>query len=244
MLRHLPYSGKHSRLTVGDINKALDELAEISSSRLTSNHDWQSHGNNKPALKKATRPSELRKAWLTNIIRDEVNGMSALEHKWFVRIMLQNLNCGLRYQQILPWYHPRCLAFYHSHNSLKSICDKICQPSIFNAPEEGDATAGDDFSNGLAPYLKHSISNIEIGKPFTPMFSQRTGFQRLLYDISFRHRAQADADNLSSRSGASSLAVQHPAYTIETKLDGERMIVHYHKDGKVQMHTRRGLWYR
>ena len=73
------------------------------------------------------------------------------------------------------------------------------------------------------------------------MSSIRTSFGRCLNDISARHR------NFAEREGSSAtktLAFQHPAFCAETKLDGERMIVHLRRDGQVRIHSRTSVWHR
>ncbi|KAL3784062.1 hypothetical protein HJC23_013277 [Cyclotella cryptica] len=63
----------------------------------------------------------------------------------------------------------------------------------------------------------------------------------LLKDIAHRHRELDKVLPASSRA-KSSLALNHPAFACEIKMDGERMLVHI-KRGIVTMHTRRNVWY-
>jgi len=74
------------------------------------------------------------------------------------------------------------------------------------------------------------------------MFSVRTSFDATLSDISRRHRAFAD--DHESTVPQSALAPRHPALTVETKLDGERFILHVSRDGVVKAQSRRAVWYR
>jgi hypothetical protein len=82
----------------------------------------------------------------------------------------------------------------------------------------------------------------------TPMFSERTGFDRVLDDISKRHRAYLQNNETGLKrfpnKDQQPLALLHPAFIIEPKMDGERMLVHVSQDGVIRMHTRRGNWYR
>ena len=83
--------------------------------------------------------------------------------------------------------------------------------------------------------MQTRLVDVTFNAPFTPMCSERTGFGQLLTDLSREHRETSSA----------ALALKHPAFCVETKLDGERMLVHYTAaTGQVRMHTRRGNWYR
>jgi hypothetical protein len=92
-----------------------------------------------------------------------------------------------------------------------------------------------------------------LGHTLLPMLSSRTGFTSLLSDMEGRHHAFAQSlkpykDDFT-RSMASCLALKFPTLICETKLDGERMLVHIQR-GKVTMHVStvpylrtRVLWY-
>ena len=89
-----PNSG--SGYTVGRINEALDMLASLpgKARQLKSNHDWkrdESSRSKPPTLK------ELRVRWLRQLNEGSSNcaGLSPLEHKWLVRIMLKKMQFGL-----------------------------------------------------------------------------------------------------------------------------------------------------
>ena len=101
-------------------------------------------------------------------------------------------------------------------------------------------------SGGLDSYLPKAASPPEFGQPFSPMLSERTAFDRVLDAISRRHRdyIQSDAARQYSHVPPESLSFQHPAFSIETKLDGERHLIHMSKEGVVKIHTRSSTWYR
>lgn len=75
------------------------------------------------------------------------------------------------------------------------------------------------------------------------LFNQKSS---LLTDISKRHRdyVKNPDDGHYERPALHSLAITHPAFSVETKLDGERMLIHYfHETGIVKIHSRSSKWY-
>lgn len=88
-----------SGYTVGRINEALDLLASLpgKARQLKSNHDWKrDNDNGKPKAKPPTLKT-LRARWLRQLNEGSANcaGLSPLEHKWLVRILLKKLQFGL-----------------------------------------------------------------------------------------------------------------------------------------------------
>jgi DNA ligase N terminus len=260
----LPSSSK-TKLTVGNVNELLDELATIG--RRGSN--WAATpGGGKPKasaakggtpLKRGNRskpatPNDLRLEWLHKVMSAN---LSPIEHKWLVRIITKNTKYGIRHQKLLEWYDELAPTAYISHNSLKVVLNRLCggHGSAKQQDQVNEESSEDlDNSNGtnsVLPYMKRFAGTVQIGVPFTPMFSDRTSFERLLTDISHQHehyRLNTRLDHHCQRShhnqGWDCLAMRHPAFCIETKLDGERLLVHHHRDGRVHMHTRHGNWYR
>jgi len=83
------------------------------------------------------------------------------------------------------------------------------------------------------------------GTAFDPMLSAKTSFDRVLDDISSKHREYYARElRPQGRWQTPPLAFQHPAFSVETKLDGDRMLLHVGRDGRVQIHSRRSVWYR
>jgi hypothetical protein len=137
---------------------------------------------------------------------------------------------------------------WSAHNSLKGICDKLCDPE-FTDLQYRTVTQDEDNdrkeNRGLESYMPRSLASPQFGLPFSPMLSERTGFDRVLNDISHRHRSYIKTDGtVYFPNATSSLSFQHPAFSVEPKLDGERLLVHVSRNGNVKMHTRRGNWYR
>jgi hypothetical protein len=137
---------------------------------------------------------------------------------------------------------------WSAHNSLTGTCDKLCDPEFSDlsshlAPHDDEKDRQE--TRGLESYMPRSLASPQFGLPFSPMLSERTGFDRVLNDISRRHRSFMKVDGaVHFPMSASSLSFQHPAFSVEPKLDGERLLVHVSRNGIVKMHTRRGNWYR
>lgn len=62
-------------------------------------------------------------------IEDELiamfNGMTAIDQKWIIRIILKKVKLGLGQQKILQLYHPRAKDFYDQYSHLSRVCKCI-----------------------------------------------------------------------------------------------------------------------
>lgn len=96
--------GRASGYTVGAMNAALDVLASLPGKlrSIKSNHDWRptsSEQSGRVVGKKSKGPTlkDLRIQWLKRLNEgtDTCHGLSPLEHKWLVRILLKKLQFGL-----------------------------------------------------------------------------------------------------------------------------------------------------
>lgn len=141
----------------------------------------------------------------------------------------------------LEWFHKHAAALYDAHTSLKAICKTLCSPG-FTSPDTR-STERSDNNEENTPYILTSNVSLTFGRPFKPMLSARTSFEKCLDDISRRHRSFVDSlpDDHPLRQ---SLAFRNPVFSVETKLDGERMIIHASRDGSIKIHSRVGNWYR
>mmetsp|Transcript_773 Transcript_773/g.1418 ORF Transcript_773/g.1418 Transcript_773/m.1418 type:complete len:311 (+) Transcript_773:50-982(+) len=104
-------SDEYSKVTIGKMNELLDEAANLraysSRRKAHSNHQWR-ESQSEQALgqeSNSTRvtDAELRANWLSRVIK---RGLSPLEHKWLVRILLKKMEISLGYITILKWYSP------------------------------------------------------------------------------------------------------------------------------------------
>ncbi len=80
-----------------------------------------------------------------------------------------------------------------------------------------------------------------LNNTIAPMLSMRTSFDNFLVDIQKRHKSYTSVleknDPLKS-----CLALRHPAFSCEIKMDGERILCHV-KRGSVKVQTRNSVWY-
>lgn len=218
-----------SNFSVKDINECLDELKELKVSRRTG-HDWKISSPTKKA--KLPTLKSLRTEWLKSLrFRPDRTALSAVEHKWLVRIILRKLQLGVGPTRLYSWYDPRAMDLWNARSTLKRLCRDLASSS-----DETDSSQ--NGQDGCLPYLVAPRDGIEFGTEFDPMRSERTGFAILLANISGRHRS-----HFESKTDVP-LAAIHPAFTVETKLDGERMLVHFRRDGVVRLHSRSHVWYR
>jgi hypothetical protein len=136
---------------------------------------------------------------------------------------------------------------YTANNNLRSVCNDYCDPEIRRQLHQfGTTSSGTALPNAaLVEYHQPSPVVPNFGSIFTPMLSEKTGFDRILDDLSRRHREFLKSEEGIKRFPKDKpLALMHPAFVIEPKMDGERMLVHASRDGVIRMHTRNGNWYR
>lgn len=108
-------------LSIGELNKLLDELVSLprKARDAKSNHDWRNknntstnndnyvnnnnNNNNTTGNKKPPTLNSLRADWLRRINTDTTRrlGLSPLEHKWLVRILLNRLHVGVGWKTIV-----------------------------------------------------------------------------------------------------------------------------------------------
>jgi DNA ligase N terminus/ATP dependent DNA ligase domain len=218
-----------SNFSVKDINDCLDELKELKVSRRTG-HDWKISSPTKKA--KPPTLKSLRTEWLKSLrFPPDRTALSAVEHKWLVRIILRKLQLGVGPTRLYSWYDPRAMDLWNARSTLK----RLCRDLAFSSDDTESSQNGQD---GCLPYLVAPRDGIEFGTEFDPMRSERTGFAILLANISGRHRSGFESQTDVP------LAAIHPPFTVETKLDGERMLVHFRRDGVVRLHSRSYVWYR
>jgi DNA ligase-4 len=209
-----------SKITVGKINDMMDKLCQIRRNT-------------------TTRQISLRKLRANWMLSMRHQGLSPLEHKWLVRIMLNKMEMGLGWRTVLRWYRPDAVELWNAHNSLKAVCNKICRVDFRRYEGGTDLSSRHEL---LASYMPRSSAAIAINQMFAPMLSKRSSFESVLYDLSDRHATFLKEGEFIN-DAAKSLACSFPTFCVEVKLDGERMIVHIH-DGIVRMHTRNSRWYR
>jgi len=97
-----------SDFTVGEINELLDELCDLRkrSGPQQSNHDQPGPDGKRKRYGAARKLSELQARWAQKLLMpgNGREGLSPIEHKWLVRILLQRLQIGLGWATIMKRY--------------------------------------------------------------------------------------------------------------------------------------------
>ncbi|XP_076038794.1 DNA ligase 4-like [Oratosquilla oratoria] len=145
-----PSEGK---MTLEDVDSHLTSIAE--------NYAMKSHG-------------EVERVLLTML-----RGMTALEQKWLIRVLLKDMKLGLGQGTIFYAWHPDAKDYYDVNNSLEKVCTTLKDPSV----------------------RLHEIE-VSVFAPFRPMLAERAVLEKV--------EQQMD----------------HKAFYVETKYDGERSQVH------------------
>lgn len=165
-----------------------------------------------------------------------------IEHKWIVRILLQRMDFGVGSDSIIGFYHPFAEDLYSANKNLKTLCATLCDREFLKQRKrlmQQERNAVDDHNR--AQYLPKYNEPAVLNHTIDPMLSLRTSFEMILTDLQKRHKAYADVLEKDDPI-RSCLALKHPAFTCEVKLDGERLISHM-KKGIVKVQTRNGKWY-
>ena len=244
----MPTSG--SKLTVGEVNEWLDVVALLSKKRfdmVTEDKDATSEKSKWTRdLERAItggRPNEKRQDKHVRLIEKLMNkNLSPVEHKWIVRLLLQNIQIGLNLRDILGYWHPGAVQLYNANNSLESVCTQLTDPvyrHLFTA--KLNKSAEDAMEGSRADWMTRSTLPAKLQQTISPMLSLKTSFDTFLKEVADRHHKLDDI--LPDEAPAKScLAIRHPAFACEIKMDGERDLIHI-KRGEVTIQTRNNVWY-
>lgn len=99
---------EQSQLTVYEVNRHLDTIAECN------------QNNNRSKI-----DDELIQM---------INGMTAIDQKWLTRIILKKMRLGLGPQKILSVYHPSASDFFDRYVHLSRVCDCVDSGETSEAP--------------------------------------------------------------------------------------------------------------
>lgn len=222
---------KKSDVTVGQINHLLDELVSLRLRKRHHNHAWRENfSGNKKSKKTETA---LRERWLRKVIS---KGLSPLEHKWLVRILLKKMEFGMGTKALLTFFNPYAMELWNAHNSLKNLCDKLADPDYTTQRIEQEKFQH-AMQEGAASRWEAQAQPAVLGNTISPMLAEKSQFATLLNKVHHNH-----TEYLKTTSKPPYLALKFPTICAEIKLDGERMVVHF-SEGKVTMHTRNSKWY-
>jgi ATP-dependent DNA ligase len=241
--------GEYSKVTIGKINELLDEMnnlrAHSNRGKAHHNHQWRESQSQDVAAatsssKESSRPtlSQLRSKWLQKVMN---KGLSPLEHKWLVRILLKRMRNSVGYVRVLNWISPYAQELWNSHNNLKKVCAIIADPS-FTARRQELEELRKRQSQGLASLWEPQVEKAVLGNVISPMISVRSSFEKLMTQTQANHQNHLKRFYHPSTKQHRPLSLKFPALTAEIKLDGERFIVHVN-NGRVTMNTRRSKWY-
>jgi len=213
-----------SKITVGQINTLLDELAAMKQKQQT----------NTSSLSLFRTKRQMRARWVEKLI---AKNLSPLEHKWIVRILLQKLEVGIGSESMLSYYHPWATDIYSANKNIRTLCATLCDPEFVRRKKEQLQREVDAVENhNRTHHLPQSHEPATLNSTIAPMLSMRTSFESFLSDIRKRHQAYTNAldkDDPIRRS----LALKFPSFVSEIKLDGERILAHV-KRGVVTMQVK------
>jgi hypothetical protein len=243
-----------SKLTIGHINQLLEDLVSLRKNQpqhnSSSSHEWRNQPQDQDATAKEEKPTPkiklntLRQQWLRKCMS---KGLSPLEHKWLVRILLKKLEFGLGWRAILSWYSPYAMSLWNAHNSLKNTCDTLADPNYTLERQAQEEYQRQAQQQGTAASRWQPPSQpAALGNTISPMLSNRVNFSNCVTQLHGNHTEYLKQTAGSSGGNSSTyipLALLFPTVSVELKVDGERMIVHVQEDGIVTMHTRQGKWY-
>ena len=133
---------KGSNLKLKHVNDLLDELVALKRGPIRGNHDWRDDGGEKK--KKGPSIKQKRCDWVKKL---RTKQLSALEHKWVVRILLQKLEIGFSSKTMLSRWMPGGLAIelYRMNNNLKSVCTTLSNPHWLLQREEKEKEKQQDL---------------------------------------------------------------------------------------------------
>mmetsp|Transcript_12366 Transcript_12366/g.24742 ORF Transcript_12366/g.24742 Transcript_12366/m.24742 type:complete len:850 (+) Transcript_12366:105-2654(+) len=241
----MPCSG--SKLTVGEINEWLDVVALVTKARFNMPTEVISDKSKwRRDLERAIaggRPNEKRQDKHVRLIERLMNkNLSPSEHKWIVRMLLQNMTIGMHLRDILGYWHPHAMEMYNSNNKLESVCSRLSDPvyrRLLNAKLE--KSAEDAMEGSRADWMTRSTLPAKLQQTISPMLSLRTSFDTFLKEVADRHH-KLDKILPDEAPSKSCLAIRHPTFACEIKMDGERDLIHI-KRGEVTIQTRNNVWY-
>jgi len=248
---------KGSKLTVGEVNEWLDLLVDIVKDRFgmpTTTTTTAAAANGEHGVNKSTWRKGLEKAmssqksakkqdkYVTLVEKLFNRNLSPVEHKYIVRILLQDIRVGINLKAILGYINPHAIEIYNSFNNLNDTCTRLSDPKYVRLLEATvEANSREIMETNRNIWMTPSTLPAVIQKTISPMLSRRTSFDTFLKEVAFRH-AQLSKALPPASPAKSCLAIQHPAFLVDIKMDGERDLIHVHR-GVVTVQTRNGTWY-
>mmetsp|Transcript_1371 Transcript_1371/g.3683 ORF Transcript_1371/g.3683 Transcript_1371/m.3683 type:complete len:863 (+) Transcript_1371:71-2659(+) len=158
---------------------------------------------------------------------DLVRRASAMEQKWVVKMILKDLKLGFSHESFLKRFHPDAMELYNRSSMLRQVLDEIRaqymqagKSSSSSAMPEGGGN-GDPRSSEAAMHGGSADGKTILFSKFKPMLAQRLPF-----------------DQIGIKLNGEKL------FCLETKYDGERILVHIDRDARrVELYTRNAIDY-
>ncbi|GMH64616.1 hypothetical protein TL16_g04005 [Triparma laevis f. inornata] len=209
-----------------------------------------------PYVKEPRKPSrkERRIKWCREL--SEKYGLSPVEQKWLVRVIMGKLELGCNYKSILRNLHPDMINMYSSVQNLAIVCAQLADERYMlgrKIRQKAISLLENErlVSGAFSAMSWQQTDTVEVGTAFPPMLSDKTNFENLIEAI--QKRVHNNPNILKTSAGATAteykakiqslpLPLKHPPMIGEVKLDGERMLFHCNR-GKITCHTRRNKWY-
>jgi len=161
---------------------------------------------------------------------DLVRRASAIEQKWLGKLILKDLKIGFSHESVLRRFHPDAMELYNRSSMLKQVLDQIRNQYIRATASDsgvkteempaaiGEPSIGAMNSSADAGLLPgHSI----LFSKFKPMLAQRLPVDQAATQVDGKKE-----------------------FLLETKYDGERMIVHIDRDtNRLELYSRNAIDY-
>ena len=143
------------QFTIGQMNKLFDELIAIKNNTLL----------------KGGEKSKAKTAWVNKLIQ---HGLSALEHKWIVRIILHKCEIGIGFETFINYLHDRAKHIYNSHRSLKYLCSALSdQKWLTHYIEKYQAREKEALQHKRSVYMPRVDEDVSVGITLAPHLSSR-----------------------------------------------------------------------
>jgi len=183
--------------------------------------------------------------------------MSPVEQKWIVRILMGKLDIRLNHESILKYLHEDMITMYSAVQNLEVVCRQLADKEYMRRKKlkkvamiqvKSSLVTSSRISAGL---MVPQMDCVKVGSAYLPMLADRTSFQNLLAHVQQRINNNPVLLKEAARSTKAEykkiildlpLDMKHPPFIGEIKMDGERMLFHFHR-GLVTCHSRRNNWY-
>lgn len=142
--------------------------------------------------------------------------LSAMEQKWFIRLLLKSMGLGIGEQRILGILHPQARELYQRCTNLLSVCCLLADNKLSLTPPDGEISAAGGDATTSSSYLNLNAAIVPF-QHIKPMLCE-------IFPGNIEPLMQSDV------------------LYVETKMDGERFQLHYH-DGRFKYISRNGKDY-